>query len=598
MLASTDYARRTLTRRGTETVVTLTGPGKPLMRQRFVLSGSGSVVARVELVGKALSSNWMAPIVADSAGCVDLGRRGDVRALRVPFDNDHWARYNAGSINGSGMSYEVAAFYDNRSRNGLIAGSVTHDTWKTGIGFGGRNQKLDSLTVYGGASGDATHDVMSHGWVSGNRIVSPAIWVGFFPDWRHGMESFADANAARTPALKWAGGVPFGWNSWGKIQQRISYDKAVAVSDFVARDLQPRGFSNRGTVYINLDSFWDNLSADELRRFVAHVHANGQKAGIYWAPFVYWGTSLSQVVDGSRYTYGDIVLRNASGERISLDTGLALDPTHPGTRQRIDHFIDLFRADGFDYLKLDFLTHGALEGGARNGRHYDPSVQTGIQAYNTGMRYLVKRIAGRMFISASIAPIFPYQYAHARRVSCDSFGAINETEYVMNSAGYGWWLSGRLYAFNDPDHIVLEGHSANENASRVTSGAVCGTVFLSGDDLSQPAGGRLAAMYLTNHSINAVARLGRPFRPVEGNTGSGAPDLFTVRDGANVYLAAFNFNANSAVTKHVDLSRSGLDRAGRYVAVNLWTGESWPLNGTADITLGPAQSTIIAFRRG
>src|SRR5205814_8773615 len=64
---------------------------------------------------------------------------------------------------------------------------------------------------------------------------------------------------------------------------------------------------------------------------------------------------------------------------------------------------------GFDFIKLDFLSHGSLE-----GIHYDASVKTGIQAYNQGMQYLRGRLNGKMFLSESIAPIFPYQYAHSR----------------------------------------------------------------------------------------------------------------------------------------------------------------------------------------
>jgi len=40
------------------------------------------------------------------------------------------------------------------------------------------------------------------------------------------------------------------------------------------------GFATKGTVYINLDAFWnDNFSNTELQDFVNHCHGNGQKAG-------------------------------------------------------------------------------------------------------------------------------------------------------------------------------------------------------------------------------------------------------------------------------------------------------------------------------
>lgn len=57
------------------------------------------------------------------------------------------------------------------------------------------------------------------------------------------------------PAPEWKQGTPFGWNSWGSIQQHINFDKAIQVSDFFKENLQDQGFSNDSTLYIDLDSF-------------------------------------------------------------------------------------------------------------------------------------------------------------------------------------------------------------------------------------------------------------------------------------------------------------------------------------------------------
>jgi len=102
-------------------------------------------------------------------------------------------------------------------------------------------------------------------------------------------------------------------------------------------------------------------------------------------------------------------------------------------------------------------------------------VTTGIQAYNQGMQHVLSQINGRMFISESIAPLFPYQYAHSRRIACDAqTSRIGDTEYTMNSVSYGWWLD-NLYQFNDPDIMVFaNGTDSNEAQSRLISGAVTG----------------------------------------------------------------------------------------------------------------------------
>ena len=465
-------------------------------------------------------------------------------------------------------SYEVGAFYDNVTRNGLVVGSVTHDTWKSGVYFYGANNKLNQMNVFGGVS--APSDVMPHGSVTGNLVSSPTMFVGFGSDWRVAMQHYAEENTNFVPRLPWTNGVPFGWNSWGVIQQNINYTDAITVADYFHSILETNGFQDNGTVYINLDAFWDNLTGSQLQSFVNHCHALSEKAGIYFGPFVWFGAAAdatNSFVEGTTntYRYSDVLLRDGNGNFESTDGGLAVDPTHPGTRQRTDYYINLFTNYGFDYVKLDFLSHGALE-----GIHHDPKITTGIQAYNQGMQYVLSRINGRMFISESIAPLFPYQYAHSRRIACDAqTSRIGDTEYTMNSVSYGWWLN-CVYTFNDPDLMVFgNGADTNESQSRLISGAVTG-LYLGGDDLTTTAGQNAARNCLGKNSINAVARIARTFSPVEANSGTSAADTFVREDGSNWCVAIFNYTTNSE-NKAIDFSRAGLPLAS-YVVSNLWDG--------------------------
>jgi len=576
---------------GNQVVVTATGSGLPVMKQYFTLDQDDSFLVRVDVSGANLMANLMAPVVVDSTGWVDLGVTNDNRALVVPFDNDGFVRYNAMPMNNSGTSYEVGAFYDNTSRNGLVTGSVTHDTWKTGILFTGAKNKLNAMNVYGGATTPA--DVAPHGSISGNTISSPTVFVGFGADWRVTMQNYAAENVNFAPRLPWANGVPFGWNSYGVIQQNISYTAAIAVSDYFYVNLMNHNFNNRGTVYINLDAFWnDNFSTAQLQSFAAHCHAHGQKAGIYWGPFVFFGSLTNAtnwtVTGATNYHYSDVLLRDGNGNPESADGGYAVDPTHPGTRQSIDYQVNQFTNWGFDYVKLDFLSHGAFE-----GVHYDTNVTTGIQAYNQGMQHVLSQINGRMFISESIAPLFPYQYAHSRRIACDAqTSRIGDTEYTMNSVSYGWWLDD-LYQFNDPDIMVFaNGADSNEAQSRIISGAVIG-VFLNGDDLSTTNGQNGAIPYLTNSAIDAVARVGQSFMPVEGNTGTSAVNTFVRQDGATWYVAVFNYTASSA-NRTIDLSRAGLP-PGTYFMTNLWDGTTSTVTGSFNVSLNAMQSKLFSL---
>lgn len=605
---SSSYTRTATSVANNGTDITLTASdGSPTMIQHFLLSNDHFTV-QIELDGASAGSNEMSPVVVNGTGAVDLGAYADPRFLVVPFDNNAYYNYNAETSNGvSDTSYEVGAFYDNTSRNGLVIGSVTHDTWRTGIEFtGDANSKLDFLWAYGGAN--STEDQLPHGAVTGTKILSPVIMVGYYSDWRIGMEDFANTNAQYAPMLAWSGPSPMGWNSWGKIQSNLSYTNATAVEDYFHTQLP--NYNNQGTVYINLDNYWTNLSETQLQDFVTHAHSQGQKAGIYWTPFIIWNwTDLTGAVDGApNYTFGDIVMKNPDGTPMgAIDSGWGADPTHPGTQQRIDYYINMFKTLGFDYIKLDFLIHGDLEGGSSDGHFYDTTVQTGTQAYNQAMKRIYNDIGTSMVIDESIAPVFPYQYAHTRRIAGDTYGSIEDTKREMASDSYGWWMAGRIYDWNDPDEMLLEGtetpsgtttavpYTANENKSRVTSGAVAG-FMLNGDDVTDSGASPLVQKWLTNTSINGLPTLGLNFRPVEGNTGTSPVNVLVAQKGTTYYIAIFNYDYSNPLNTTIDLGRAGLNSTTQYKMTDLWTGATSSVTGSATVALGAAESTILQLQ--
>jgi alpha-galactosidase len=382
--------------------------------------------------------------------------------------------------------------------------------------------------------------------------------------------------------------VPFGWNSWGKLEFNLNYQKAIQVSDFFARELP--NFKDNGVTYIGLDAGWNALSEKQLKEFVLHCHANHQEAGIYFSPFTGWKPDGNQIVSGTRWRYKDIFLY-ASGQIQTLDGGGALDPTHPGTQALIESDIRHFQRDGFKYIKADFMTQGALEA----DHYYDPKVTTGIEAYNEGMKFVTKVAGKSMYLNLSISPLFPAQYANSRRISCDTFGRIDQTEYMLNSLTYGWWL-GKVYDFNDADHMVLNDFSEGENRVRITSSAITG-IFISGDDFSDTGGvtgKERAKKFLTNQEVCDVARIRKSFEPVEGNTDNRAGNLFCYQDGENLYLAIFNFsNARRDFT--VEPERIGLNAGGTVNSKELWSGTVQTNSGTLYIHVAPEDAVLYKF---
>ncbi|HEY3862008.1 MAG TPA: alpha-galactosidase [Verrucomicrobiae bacterium] len=553
--------------------------------------GDNFIAIETEVTRKpAARSRYIAPLIA--RGQPGALPAGDLRTLFVPYDNDKWARYAAMPFGGETTSYEVSALYDNSSRRGLIVGSLEHDCWKTGVRSSTSPGAIDSLEVFGGVTSPKTRDVLPHGEVDGETIRSPKIFLGCFSDWRDGLEAYADANARLAPRRPWAGGTPFGWNSWGKLQMNINYQKAVEVSDFFARELQPRQFQDDGVVYIGLDSGWDYMSGQQLKQFVAHCHSNHQEAGVYFTPFTSWQGNGDTPVPGTAYRYKDLYLY-AHGRKQRIDGGIAMDPTHPGTQKLIEMNARRFREAGFKYVKADFLAQGALEADS----HYDPRVTTGLEAYNAGMKFVDAALGPHMFLNLSIAPLFPAQYANSRRIACDAFGAISQTEYTLNSLTSGWWLS-RVYDFNDPDQMVFDGYSEAENLSRATSAAVTG-LMLAGDDFSatgSESGKQRALRFLGNSEIDSLARSRKSFRPVEGSSGLGSANLFVWDSGPFLYLAAFNYS-NVEANYSVDLKRIGLNAASPVEAKELWSGSIFQATMPMSIRLAPAGAALYKFTR-
>ncbi len=595
----------------TDNTVTFTHSGHPAfggtMTQVFELNDV--LLTEVRITGDEISTNRIAPLAVYEGG---LGEWKNGVFVQIPFDNDMWvepASISVEKLGRSAVSYEAAALFDEETGTGLVVGSVEHDVWKTGIRIDVLHGTIRGFSAFGGIADSGTRDNSPHGSVSGTEVRSPKLFIGRFADWRDGLTAYGRANADITAPKKSVAAVPFGYNSWGVLQDKVSYSDMIAVSDYIKENLQETWSADGAAVYVNIDSYWDyivhndpdtSLSLDDaLKAFVEHCHANEQKAGIYYTPFTAWhgdeAALKSSKMEGSDYTYYDAALKKSDGSGLygKLDSGFALDPTHPGTiarmEQKLNYFIDL----GFEYVKLDFMTHGAVE-----GQHYDPSVTTGMQAYNAGMAKIAEICEGKLYVNLSIAPLFPYQYADGRRISYDAFSSIDNTKHVLSYLTACFW-EGELYPYPDPDHLVVWGRDGSvtegEARCRVTSGAISGTSFLVGDDLSDIADNsqkqeRILKM-CGNADIVSVAKLGRMFTPYEVHADERCADAYWLMADGALYLAVFNF-AKTAAEVRCDLAER-LTTGTVFSASELWHGTEVPMEGTVLTHTIPAEDAAV-----
>jgi alpha-galactosidase len=431
--------------------------------------------------------------------------------------------------------------------------------------------------------------------VKGEKVSSPKFFVGYYSDWRNGMEEYAKANriVEKPFVFKWDKPTPVGWNSWGVLMEKINYDNTTKVADFFANSIPQFRVGN--TAYIDLDSFWDNMvkggftgEFSKLKEFADYCKNKGLEPGAYWAPFTDWGwkDGPNRKAEGSDYTFGQMWTKTGN-TYFDFDGARAIDPTHPGTRKRVDYVINKLKDCGFKMIKIDFLGHAAAE----STSFYDKNVTTGMQAYKVGMEHLVKALDGQMLIYAAISPnMATGRYAHVRRIACDAWKTIEQTQYTLNSVNYGWWQT-YVYDYIDADHVVFADVTEGENRARLISSVITGTL-ITGDDYSKDGiWSKRAKEWLQNKELLKIVENGVAFRPVEGNTGKQTTEVFEQKIGNEWYISILNYG-NSSKNYALSLERLGV-KNGSYKLRDLFTEENIEVkNNTINLSLGAKDARL------
>lgn len=65
--------------------------------------------------------------------------------FEVPFDNDAWVTFETKNLCQSGLAHEVEAFFTPDAKDGLIIGSLTHDTWKSAVEYKNKLSTVEEL---------------------------------------------------------------------------------------------------------------------------------------------------------------------------------------------------------------------------------------------------------------------------------------------------------------------------------------------------------------------------------------------------------------------------------------------------------------------
>ncbi len=396
--------------------------------------------------------------------------------------------------------------------------------------------------------------------------------------------AFALTTSIAAAQVNGVGAQPYlGWSSFS--QQSISSGfltqaNIQAESDALAASgLQAHGFN-----YINMDSgmlgAYDSYARPipnpttfpDIQALVAHIHGNGQKAGLYWIPGVeYPAVAANDPIYGTPCHIQDILVKpytrgNAFGTpNTTSPYHYKIDFTQPGAQAYINSVVAQFASWGFDYIKLDGVTPGSdVNSLAIDNR---PDVEAYSQAIAASGRPMWLAISWDLdedYLSTW------QQYANSRRIDQDMecegrCSTLTDWQriYTRFREEIGWEnAAGVTLGWNDLDDLDIgdgatDGLTNDEKQTAVTFWAMSAApLYLGGDLRTLDAEGK---SLLSNDEVLAVDQLGKPAQQMLG----GRTPVWLIDAGDDTYYVGI-FNLDEvAVDVTVPWSEIGLSGVGK-----------------------------------
>lgn len=382
---------------------------------------------------------------------------------------------------------------------GLALGAVTADAWKTRV----LTWRADGVVVRveSGFGGDSLP-------LTAAGVESETLLVTVDDSTTAALRTWADAVATLQPPPA-APFVPVGWNSWNTLFDGVTHDNALANADA----LKALGY---GANNVQLDDGWEQAWGDwnanakfpqGMDGFASALDAKGLHGGVWLAPFLVDETSPVATA------HPEWLLTDAQGKRLTRHdfftgaTQLTLDASHPDARAWLVGELDRVMAQGYRYLKLDYLYAGAFEG--THARDV-----TSLMAFREAMQEVAAKAKARgAYVVACGAPVLPVAgVTHALRTSNDiaARGQPYTFEWVKNvsrNVVARWWVG--PFLANDPDTILVRGLPAGVARQQVTTALLAGPLLGLGDDLTALTADE-AALLAKTATLPALARLAQP----------------------------------------------------------------------------------------
>jgi len=494
-------------------------------------------------------------------------------------------------------SYMWIAVVDPKTRKGVVAGWVT-----TARGSG----VIIPTVVEGKLTLTARLEYGRMQVAAGSNTPLETLVIGQFDDARLGLEAYADEvkklNHIRLLPQ------PCGYCTWYHAGSS-NENRLAALTDFVAKNLKPFGFS-----VVQIDDGWQAGEAKNgprknftthraggpypkgMKTSAEHITSLGMTPGIWLMPFA--GTWNDPFFKDRQSWFAK------RDDGTPYDTnwgGTCFDMTNPDVQSYVRETIARITHDwGYKYLKLDGLwTGSATEQQYVNDAYKDDHIgnsklsnqeKANVEALRDGLK-LVRDAAGKdVFILGCCAPQNMRSYGgafglvDAMRIGPDNGANV---EGLLVGPRYGsrnYFLHGRVW-WNDPDPVyVRRSLSKAQSELSCTWAAIAGQITVASDELERLPADRLDILK------RIMPQHGRQARPV---------DLFD-RDLPRVWIVPateqlqghslvglFNWDQEKlAIDEPVE--RFGLDPKTEYAAFEFWSNRLLPIvKGRLQHTLEP-----------
>jgi len=393
--------------------------------------------------------------------------------------------------------------------------------------------------------------------------------VRHVPSLRHlalacGLFALASSAAAQVNGV--AQRPYLGWSSFS--QQTVdpaflTQANMVKQSDALAAS----GLQAHGYTYINLDSGWmggfdangrptpDPATFPDIKALIDHIHAHGQKAGIYWIPGVEEPAVQANfpILGTDRHIQDILALPHRAGNAFG---GPGESPYHykidfskPGAQEYMDSVVALFASWGVDFIKLDGVTPGSYSDDLSIDNRDDVVAWSkAIAKSGRPMWFTVSWQVGKDYNNIWST------WSNARRIDDDvecEGRCATLTNWPRIEKRFrdlpGWQdAAGPTKGWNDLDSLDIadgarDGLTDDEKRSAMTIWSMANAPLYLGGDLTQldPEGVRIA----TNDEVLAVDQSGHPARQVLGGD---HPVWVSDLGHGRSYVALFNMNAAPA----------------------------------------------------